>query len=537
MNRFIHQAFILGLTATCAWGPLEAFSSRPKTDAVKAETAPPKDASSTKDAGKEPEKASIPVSIDAFSDALNALAEKTLPAVVNISTTQVLERGKEKMPEIPDMMPGNPFRDMLKDFFEQYEQRPRKVQSLGSGFIIRIDGNTAYIVTNNHVIAEAKKILITLAGKQEFEATVHAVDSRTDLAVLSVDISTLEKSKRPTPLEWSNSEKARVGHIVAAIGNAFGLGSTFTMGVISFTGRDLMTRRSEYVDDFIQHSAPINMGNSGGCLLDTAGRVVGVNTAIFTPSGGNVGIGFAIPATIAKATVDQLIEFKRTKRGWIGVHIQPMTDDMAESLGLKTKGAIVGDLTPGGPADKATIQANDVITEFDGKTLGDGNKIARLVGETPIGKEVVLKIWRKGKEETLKLTVGEFDEAANKTAVIKDGKKAPVKEADTSINVLGMHVRARGANEAKGILVERVDQNSNAEDIGVQRNDVIHEANQKELKTPQEFDIIVNEAKTAKRKNILLLIHRNGEPRFVSLKIEPENETPKADEKDKEAKK
>lgn len=463
---------------------------------------------------------------------LSAIANKALPSVVNIATTQVIE-GRERGGDLPRFAPGSPFEDLFREFFDQMDQRPRKVQSLGSGFIIKMDGATAYIVTNNHVIAEAKKINILLHDKTEIEANLHAADERTDIAVLKADLTTVPENKRPKALDWGNSDVTRVGDFVIAIGNAFGLGSTLTFGVVSFKGRDLMTRRNEYVDDFIQHSAPINMGNSGGCLLNINGEVVGINTAIFTPSGGNVGIGFAIPSTVAKNTVDQLIQFKRTKRGYLGLRIQQMTDDMAESLGLKGRGAIVGSVTPEGPGDKAGIQSGDVVLEYDGTPLNDNNRITRLVGETPIGKKVKVKIWRKGKEQDMEVTIGEFEEAQEKGHVdapaTKGGKDA---KSTATAEVLGMRlgpvteeVRQRfNIKGDKGVLVERVDPNSIAAESGIMRGDIIMEVNQKVLASVKELTAAVEEAKSKKRKNVFLLVTRNNEPRFMSLRIDDEDE-------------
>jgi serine protease Do len=483
------------------------------------------------------------VSFD-ISKGFTHVAEIALPAVVNVATTQVIEV-KDKGGagssggDLPRFAPGSPFEEFFKEFFDQME-RPRKVQSLGSGFIIRFDAskNIAYIVTNNHVIADAKKISIFLNDKTELEATVHAVDERTDIAVLKVSTETMSADKRKLPaLEWGNSNVSRVGEWVLAIGNPFGLGSTVTAGIISTKGRELVTptrnRVSDYVDDFIQHSAQINMGNSGGCLLSMEGKVIGINTAIFSPSGGNVGIGFAIPSDVAKATVDQLIEFGRTKRGWLGVRIQHLTEDMAESLGLKVNGAIVGSITPDGPAHKAGILSGDVILEFDGKVINETNRLSRLVGETPINKSCKIKVWRKGQEMTLNVTVGEFEDAVQKGKIDIGDKKTSIPLTQAT-EILGMQLTSipddiktkLGQKDMKGVFIAKIDPSSSAADTGMARGDIIAEANQKEVQTPKDFVDNIEAAKKAKRKHILLLVTRNGEPRFVSLKVEEDKDTP-----------
>lgn len=470
-----------------------------------------------------------------LSKAINALSEKALPAVVNISTTQVIE-SKDKGLDVPKFAPGSPFEELFRDFFDQMDQqRPKKVQSLGSGFVIKIDGNTAYVVTNNHVISGSKKTTILCHNKLELDGIVHASDERTDLAVIKVDLSKVPSEKHPKALEWGASENTQVGDIVVAIGNAFGLGSTLTWGVVSFKGRDLMTKRTSYVDDFIQHSAPINMGNSGGCLLNHFGQVVGVNTAIFTPSGGNVGIGFAIPSNVAKSTVEQLIEFGRTRRGWLGIQVQQMDNNMAESLGLKSqKGAIVGGVTPGGPADKAGMKHSDVILEFDGKPLNEESRIQRLVGETPIGKKVKVKVWRNKKEASLEVTIGEYTESSAEKAKTDKNKDEKEKSPSKVVDLLGLKLseipdevrqKKQDAGELKGVYVLRVTPNSAAEESGLARGDIVSEVNQEPVSTPSDFvNIIAKIKKEKQRKNVLLFVSRNGDPRFITLKLDEQTE-------------
>ncbi len=480
-----------------------------------------------------------------ISKGFSSIAEATLPAVVNVATTQVLDP-KNKGGDSPQFAPGSPFEEFFKDFFDQME-RPRKVQSLGSGFIIRSDAQKAYIVTNYHVIADAKKISIFLNDKTELEATVHAYDDRTDLAVLKVNTESLPENKRTLPaLEWGNSDISKVGEWVLAIGNPFGLGSTVTAGIISTKGRELAiptkNQVSDYVDDFIQHSAQINMGNSGGCLLNMEGKVIGINTAIFSLSGGNVGIGFAIPSGIAQKTINQLIEFGRTKRGWLGVRIQHLNDDMAESLGLKVKGAIVGSVTPDGPAQKAGILSGDVILEFDGKQISENNRLSRLVGETTIGKTCKIKVWRKGEEITLDITVGEFEDALQKGKIEMGDKKSSISPEQT-VEVLGMKIspipndikEKSKQKDMKGVLVTNISNTSPALDARMRPGDIIVEINQKEILTPKDLIDNVEAAKKAKRKNILLLVMRNEEPHYFTIKLEdePDQNKPKEDQQSK----
>lgn len=467
------------------------------------------------------------------------VAEHALPAVVNVATTQVVEN-KEEAGELSTMIPGfqgSPFEDLFKRFMDQgaANNKPRKVQSLGSGFIIQADEKAFYVVTNFHVVQDAKKIKIFMDNKTEVEGKLHACDERTDLAVIKVNLESLPSDKRNvTVLEWGNTESSRVGDWVIAIGNPFGFGSSVTVGVLSHKGRDTvargMGRLSDYVDDYIQHSAQINFGNSGGCLLDTCGKVIGVNTAIISPSGGNVGIGFAIPAHIAKATVKQLIEFGRTKRGWLGVKIQPFTEEMAESIGQKellTNKPIVMNVTKDGPAEKAGIEREDIILEFNNKVLDGQSKLFRLVGETPVGTTVPIKVWRKGgKEVVVNVTVGEYEDAEQK-GQLNDSPKAELSSDQGKVqDVIGLTMTPL-TNQLKerlnfnekslkgGVVVLKVDP-AKAADLGIIRGDIVVQVNQKDVATPQDFSDIVEHSKKEGKKNILLLIMRKHPERFGS---------------------
>ncbi|MES2253126.1 MAG: Do family serine endopeptidase [Pseudomonadota bacterium] len=479
-----------------------------------------------------------PASLTDISHGFSHVAEPALPSVVNIATTQIIDpKTKNERMNIPS---GTPFDELFREFFDhQQTDVPRKVQSLGSGFIIRVTTDAAYVVTNNHVIADAKKITVYLHDKTELDAIVHAADERTDIAVLKIKLEDLPANKRNLiALEWGNSDETRVGDWVLSIGNPFGLSSSVTAGIISSKGRDLVTagrgRVGEYVDDFLQHSAQINMGNSGGCLLNMQRQVIGVNTAIFSPTGGNVGVGFAVPSDVAKKTVDQLIDFGRTKRGWLGVRIQPLTDDMAEALGLKVQGAIIGGVTSDGPAKKANIQDGDIIIEYDHKPINDQNRLSRLVGETEIGKTVPVKVWRKDKEIMLNVTVGEYEEA------VKTGKTEDLNTEKGSnagvVEILGITLspitesaqkKLNLSPQTKGVLITKVEPASAGEDASLVAGEIIMEVNQRDVQKPQDVLDFIKEAKSNGRKNVMLLVTRKGEPRYPSLRIEEE---PKKDE-------
>lgn len=471
-----------------------------------------------------------------ITQGFSSLAEKVIPAVVNISTTQVIE-GRDKG-NVPQFAPGSPLDEFFKDFFDQME-KPRRVQSLGSGFIIKNfakDGeNFAYIVTNYHVIADAKKITVILHDNTELEAALHGIDERTDIALLKVKTDSLPAERRTLPvLEWGNSHDVKVGDWVLAIGNPFGLGSTVTSGIISNRSRDInlrpnsRSRISEYVDDFLQHDASINMGNSGGPLVDLNGKVIGVNTAIFSPSGGNVGIGFSSPAALVSVTIEQLMDYGRTKRGWLGVRIQNVSDDMAESYGLgsKAKGAIVASVTPKGPAAIAGIEPGDIILEFNNREINEKNKLSRVVGETEVGKTVKVKLWRKGKEITVNTTLGEFETSID-SASTEQSKGSKTTSTDVT-EVLGMKISKLTAplsqqyqvNEnVKGVIVVNINSDSTVATTGIRPGDVIVEANQREITLPEEFSKQIEEVKKLNRKNITLLVNRRGEMIFFTVKL------------------
>ena len=323
------------------------------------------------------------------------LAEQLMPSVVNISTTQTIKAQSNPFPfQFP---PGSPFEDMFKEF-----QRPteRKATSLGSGFVIKKNGT---VITNNHVIANAEDILVRVDNK-EYKAKVLGADPYSDIAVLKID-----SSKSFKTVEFGNSDKARVGDWVVAIGNPFGLGGTVTSGIISARNRDINLTR---YDDFIQTDASINQGNSGGPLFNMNGDVIGINTAIISPTGASSGIGFAIPANYASTIIDQLIKYGETKRGWLGVRIQQVTKEIATVAGLdEPKGAFIGGVSEGSPAEKGGMKSGDIVLEFDGQKIKTMRNLPKVVANTKPSKKVTVKVWRNKKLITLRLTLGRMESA------------------------------------------------------------------------------------------------------------------------------
>jgi len=323
------------------------------------------------------------------------LAEKLTPSVVNISTTQTIKTQSTPFPfQFP---PGSPFGEMFKEFERPTE---RKATSLGSGFVIDKDGT---VITNNHVIANADDIIVRINNK-EYQANVLGADPYSDIAVLKIKSS--EKFK---PVEFGNSDKARVGDWVVAIGNPFGLGGTVTSGIISARNRDINLTR---YDDFIQTDASINQGNSGGPLFNMEGNVIGINTAIISPSGASSGIGFAIPANYASTIIDQLIKYGETKRGWLGVRIQQVTKEIATVAGLnEPKGAFIGGVSEGSPAEKGGMKTGDIVLEFDGQKIKTMRSLPKVVANTKPNKRVGVKIWRDKKLISIRLTLGRMESA------------------------------------------------------------------------------------------------------------------------------
>jgi serine protease Do len=464
---------------------------------------------------------------DSFAD----LAGKLLPSVVNISTTQTpkSERGREHSgPEIPQFPPGSPFEEFFKDFFEhgmprsgRPEAQPRKATSLGSGFIIDPAG---YVVTNNHVIADADEITVILHDDTNLKAELVGRDTKTDIALLKV------KTDKPlTAAPWGDSDAARVGDWVLAIGNPFGLGGSVTAGILSARQRDI---NSGPYDDFLQTDASINRGNSGGPMFNMDGQVIGINTAIYSPSGGSIGIGFAIPSTLAKAVVAELQNEPdhNVHRGWLGVRIQAVTDEIAESLGLdKAKGALIASVSDNGPAQVAGIQAGDVVLSFNGREVSDMRRLPRLVAETPVGKTVPMTLWRKRKENSVQVKVGRLEESDQQQASAQETPKKKTKDEAGVVKTLGLTLSGITTDlkekfsltgDSKGVVVVDVAKDSPAAAKGVRPGDLIMEAAQEEVKNPGEVSSRIEEAKKSGRKSILLLVERQGDLRFIALRLD-----------------
>ncbi|MBF0270137.1 MAG: DegQ family serine endoprotease [Alphaproteobacteria bacterium] len=452
------------------------------------------------------------------------LAESLLPAVVNVSTTQTVSaKGGPEMPQFP---PGSPFEEFFKDFLEKQRPdgaRPHKATSLGSGFIIDPDG---LVVTNNHVIADADEVNVILHDNSTLKAEIVGRDAKTDIALLRI------KPNRPlTALKFGDSDIIRVGDWVLAIGNPFGLGGTVTAGIISARQRDI---NSGPYDDFLQTDAAINRGNSGGPMFNMKGEVIGINTAIYSPSGGSVGIGFAIPSTLAKPVIEDLKKFGRTKRGWLGVHIQTVNDEIADNLGIKDKdhrGALVASVTPKGPAEKAGIKGGDVILSFDGKKVTEMRRLPRIVAETPVGKSVDVVLLRQGKTQTVKVTVAELEDDESKPGKRTDKKKdkSDTGPASKKVGELGLSVspptaevrqKFELAEETKGLVVTSVDPSGPAAEKGIKPGNVILEAGQTPMSQPGDLTKRVEDAKSSGAKTLLLLIDGPNGPGYVVLKLD-----------------
>lgn len=441
------------------------------------------------------------------------LAENLLDSVVNISTSQrVSSNRRTPRPRIPD---GSPFQDFFDEFFGERdgEQQPRsrRVNSLGSGFVIDAEG---IIVTNNHVIAEADDIEVNFADGTQLTAEVVGADPKTDIAVLKV-----EPEQPLTAVPFGDSNSLRIGDWVMAIGNPFGLGGTVTTGIVSARGRDI---NSGPYDNFIQTDAAINRGNSGGPLFNQVGEVIGVNTAIISPTGGSIGIGFAVPSDLVQSVVAQLREFGETRRGWLGVRIQPVTDDIAESLDMaEAKGALVAGVIKGGPVDNGSVQPGDVIIRFDGQEVEDMRDLPRIVAESPIGKEVEVVLIRKGKEETISVTLGRLEDGEQLIAQ-NQGSDEPQTATVLGMDMAELDSALRQKYEidesVEGVVIVSVEEESAAAEKRIEAGDVIVEVAQEEVKTPQDVKDRVKQLTDDGRRNALLMIaNKTGELRFITV--------------------
>jgi len=453
------------------------------------------------------------------------LAEGLLDAVVNISTSQTVGDGGRAQPpmQAPD---GSPFQDFFDEFFKERQgqgPRNRKVSSLGSGFVV--DAEAGIIVTNNHVIDGADSIEVNFADGSKLKAELVGADSKTDLAVLKVEPVT-----PLTEVPLGRSDVMRIGDWVMAIGNPFGLGGTVTVGIISARGRDI---NSGPYDNFIQTDAAINRGNSGGPLFNMNGEVIGINTAIISPSGGSIGIGFAVPTELAINVIDQLREFGETRRGWLGVRIQPVTDEIAESLGMDdAKGALVAGIIRGGPVDDGSIEPGDVIIRFDGKDVDAMRDLPRVVAESPVGKAVDVIVIRKGEEQTVKVTLGRLEDSDQLASAGESGEEGTTDLPETlsSVDVLGMTVAELTdegrqefaiADDVEGVVITAVEPESAAADKRIEPGDVIVEIAQETVMTPQDVEERISALRQDGRRNALLMLAgRTGELRFVTVRMD-----------------
>src|SRR5579871_1219375 len=480
---------------------------------------------------------------ESFAD----LVDKLLPAVVNIATTTKITDASRSDPDLEQL---------FKQFFDKQRgnngggdngdsggdsggdnggdngggdtgggdnsganngDTPHEATSLGSGFIIDPAG---YIVTNNHVIDQAEEITVRLQDNTEFKARLIGHDPKTDLALLKIDA--------PAPLpfvEWGDSEKARIGDWVIAIGNPFGLGGSVSAGILSARQRDI---NAGPYDDFLQTDAAINRGNSGGPMFDMDGKVIGINTAIFSPSGGSIGIGFALPSSLAKPVIAQLRQYGHPRRGWLGVRIQSVTPELAEGLKMqKPVGALIASVTGGGPADKAGIKQGDVVIRFNSEDVPEMRQLPRIVAETPFGTEVPVVVLRQGKEMTVTVKLGELDETADASADAQPS--APQQPVVKKTPVLGLQLAEMSdalrqkysiADEASGVVVLDVDSSSNAAAKGLKAGDVIVEVDQNSVATPADVENRIAAAKSNGYKVVTFLVYRQGDFQWVAVRTD-----------------
>lgn len=489
------------------------------------------------------------------------LASGLLGAVVNISTSQsVAGEGEGPLPQVPE---GSPFQELFEDFYKNREggETNNKVNSLGSGFVI---DPTGFIVTNNHVIENADDIEVIFSDGSKLKAKLIGTDTKTDLSVLKV-----EPPQPLTSVKFGDSKKMRIGDWVMAIGNPFGLGGSVTVGIISASGRNI---NAGPYDNFIQTDAAINKGNSGGPLFNMNGEVIGINTAIISPSGGSIGIGFAVPTELAENIVKQLIEFGETRRGWLGVRIQPVSDEVAESLKIgRARGALISGIVEGGPVANGPIQVGDIVTSFNNRPIAETRDLTRIVAESPIGEPLDVVILRDGKEQTVKVTLGRLDDdevASNETdpeTVVEPGEEgtapdggneeAPTDEPQTepapdaeeqdnqpgapdqaeqtapvTEGLIGVELSALDdakrqsfsiAEGVEGVLITRVLPGSKAEGKGLKVGEVIVEVAQEFMKTPQQVAEKLTSIKgEGRRSGYLMIADKDGNLRLVAVPLE-----------------
>jgi serine protease Do len=469
----------------------------------------------------------LPASIAAARGPENIadVAEQVIDAVVNISTSQKVDA---RMGNLPDLPPGSPMEEFFDEFFKNRrgqgdaDRAPRRINSLGSGFIIDESG---LVVTNNHVIADADEINVILNDGTKFPAQLVGKDSKSDLALLRVHADRTLKA-----VKFGDSEKLRLGEWVIAIGNPFSLGGSVTAGIVSARNRDI---NSGPYDNYIQTDAAINRGNSGGPLFNLNGEVVGVNTAIISPSGGSIGIGFAVPSNSALAVIDQLRQYGETRRGWLGVRIQQVTDDIAESLNIKPPhGALVAGVDDKGPAKPGGIEPGDVVVRFDGHDVKEMHDLPRIVADTPVGKEVDVVVIRKGKEEIHKVKIGRLEDGEKAAAAANNDKDSAQPPKTAVQKTMGLELanlsddlrkKFKVRDNVKGVLITAVDPSvaSSAPDKRLSPGDVIVEVQYQGVGNPTDLQSRIEALKTqGKKVAVLLVSNPDGETRFVALSLQ-----------------
>jgi serine protease Do len=464
-------------------------------------------------------------------DGIADVAEKVIDAVVNISTSQTVEAksgpaggDRGAMPKLP---PGSPFEEFFDDFFKNHrggpgggngDLQPHKTTSLGSGFIVDTSG---IVVTNNHVIADADEITVIMNDGSKFKAELVGVDKKTDLAVLK-----FTPNKPLIAVKFGDSDKLRLGEWVIAIGNPFSLGGTVTAGIVSARNRDIS--QGPY-DNYIQTDAAINRGNSGGPLFNLDGDVIGVNTLIISPTGGSIGIGFAVPSKTVAGVVDQLRQFGELRRGWLGVRIQQVTDEIAESLNIKpARGALIAGVDDKGPAKPAGIEPGDVVVTFDGKDIKEPKDLSRVVADTAVGKAVDVVIIRKGNEQTVKVTLGRLedsDKPVPAAAKTQEPADKPVTQKVLGLDLAALSKDLRGKykikDSVKGVIITNVDGASDAAEKRLSPGEVIVEVAQEAVSNTADVKKRIDQLKKDGKKSVLLLVaNGDGELRFVALSVQ-----------------
>lgn len=445
-----------------------------------------------------------------FADLIEAVS----PAVVHVAVSGTVPSRSSQLPDF-NFPPGSPFEDFFDQFRipregeedgeEEQEQRPL---GIGSGFIISEDG---YIVTNYHVVQDADEITIRLVEGREYDAELVGSDRKTDLALLKMEVD-----ETLPYVSWGDADNSRVGDWVLAIGNPFGLGGSATIGIISARGRDI---QSGPYDDYLQVDAAINRGNSGGPLFDLSGKVIGINTAIFSPNGGSVGIGFAIPSNLAKQVIGQLQVKGHVDRGWLGVQIQPLNDELAEGFGRDDNaGALVASVFPDSPAEDAKFRAGDIILEFDGKEIEEMRDLPRVVAEVAAGSEVAVKVWRDGQEESLDVRIGEYPD--DEELVRSEPDADETLGATLSELTDALRGQYRLEDDAEGVLVVRVERGGLAAENGLRSGDLIQRIGRQTVNSPADVESAIEGARESGNETVVFLVSRNGSSSFMPFKLD-----------------